>query len=140
MADSTLLAGPAHQQVDHALSRINQAWLDRRPRDLAPLFDPDIVMVYPGFAERASGREALVDGFVDFCESARVHAFEEENHQIDVFGKTAVASFDFDMIYEREGQQYRSTGRDLWVFAREGSEWLAVWRTMVDVRDEPMPR
>lgn len=131
---------PAEEDAGDLLRRINRAWLEGRPRDLLGFFHPDIVMQYPGFAGRAQGREELVNGFVEFCENARVHAFEEQEHQIDVVGPTAVASYAFTMLYEREGERYRSTGRDLWVFAREGTEWLAIWRTMLDLTDEPAGR
>jgi uncharacterized protein (TIGR02246 family) len=119
------------------LRRINQAWLEGRPRDLAPLFHPDIVMILPGFAGRLQGREQMVSGFVDFCANAKVHAFEADEEQIDVIGQTAVASVAFTMVYERQGQRFRSTGRDVWVFTREGGDWLAVWRTMLDLTDQP---
>ena len=127
-----------HRAVSDLLRRINQAWLEGRPRDLLPLFHPGIIMVYPGFSGRADGREALVAGFLDFCENARVHTFEESDHQVDRIGETAVASFAFTLIYEREGQRYRSTGRDLWVLARHDAEWRAVWRTMLDLTEEPI--
>jgi hypothetical protein len=128
----------ARQQVSEVLRRINQAWRDGRPDDLRPLFHPGVVMAYPGFAGQAEGREALLAGFADFCETARVHAFEESGHRIDVAGRTAVASFVFAMTYERDGQRYRSSGRDLWVFAEEAGQWLAVWRTMLDLKDDPV--
>ncbi|HEX8905459.1 MAG TPA: nuclear transport factor 2 family protein [Longimicrobiaceae bacterium] len=120
------------------LRRIERAWLEGRPRDLVPLFHPHVVMALPGFAGRAEGRETLVGGFVDFCENARIVSFDHDEPQIDVIGDTAVATTAFTMVYELESQRYRSTGRDLWVFARQGGEWLAVWRTMLDTTDEPV--
>ena len=42
-----------------------------------------------------------------------------------------------EMLYERSAAQYRVTGRDLWVFAKKGAEWLAVWRTMLDLSETP---
>jgi uncharacterized protein (TIGR02246 family) len=125
-------------EINDLLRRINQAWLQGRPGDAAQLFHTDIVMVFPGFAGRVQGREAMVNGLVDFCTNAQVHAFEEHDHQIDVIGSTAVASFAFTMTYERNRQRFRSTGRDVWIFARSGTEWLAVWRTMLDVAEEPV--
>jgi hypothetical protein len=55
---------------------------------------------------------------------------------VQVIGDTAVVTYRFDMIYEREKKREHSTGRDLWVFAQHGDQWLAVWRTMLDVVDE----
>ena len=127
----------AHPEASDLLRRINRTWLEGRPRDLFPLLHPEIILAIPGSSSRVQGREALVEGFVDFCENAQVHTFEEHEHQVDVVGQTAVASYSFTMLYEREGQRFRSTGKDLWVFTRAGTEWLAIWRTMLDVTDEP---
>lgn len=52
---------------------------------------------------------------------------------VDVVGDTAMISFLFAMVYERNSRRYRATGRDFWIFHREGAAWLAVWRTMFDL-------
>ena len=49
----------------------------------------------------------------------------------------AVESFRFEMVYARDGGRWRSTGRDLLMFERKGDSWLAVWRTMLDLAEEP---
>jgi hypothetical protein len=105
--------------------------------DLGSMLHPEVVMVFPGFAGRIRGRQQLVDSFRDFCVSARIHEFRDHDYQSDVAGKTAVASFQYEMVYERSGELYRSTGRDLWVFQCQGDTWIAVWRTMLDIREEP---
>jgi ketosteroid isomerase-like protein len=123
-------------EVSGTLSSINQAWLEGRPRDLERYLDPNVVMLLPG-GGRVEGREALVQSFVDMCENARVLAFEESDPQADVFGDTAIASVGFTVVYEREGRKYRSTGRDLWVFSRSEGSFRAVYRTMLDLAEEP---
>jgi hypothetical protein len=60
----------------------------------------------------------------------------ETQFHIDVIENTAVASFGFDMTYERGGSSYRSAGRDLWVFENQAGRWVAVWRTMTDLIEE----
>jgi hypothetical protein len=125
------------QAVAQALQRINEAWLDSRPHDLLPLVHPEITMVIPGFAGRIQGASSFIAGFADFCRTARVHTFQEHDPQIDVIADTAVASFRFEMVYEREGARYQATGRDLWMFTRQAGAWLAVWRTMLDLHEQP---
>jgi ketosteroid isomerase-like protein len=131
------LSSATHEDVSRTLSSINQAWLEGRPRDLEPYFDPKLVLLLPG-GSRVEGREALVQSFVDMRENARVHGFEESDRQVDVFGDTAVASFAFVLVYEREGMKYRATGRDLWVFSRGDGGWQAVYRTMLNLAEEPV--
>lgn len=130
-------AAADREAVLDTLRRLNRCWLERRPRDLAAFLHPDVAMAFPGFSGKAEGREALVAGFADFCENAVAHAYEESEHDVHVAGGTAVASFRFAMVYERDGARYRSTGRDVWVFTRAGVEWLAVWRTMLELAEEP---
>ena len=119
------------------MHRINQAWLDGRVDDLAPLVHSEIAMVFPGFVGRIRGREAFLAGFRDFCRTAIVQEFHEHDNQVDVAGDTAVISFRYDMVYERAGERYRATGRDLWVFQQQDAEWIAVWRTMLDMEEKP---
>jgi uncharacterized protein (TIGR02246 family) len=125
------------EAVSAAMQRINRTWLDGRPADLVPLLHPDMTLVFPGFAGRAEGREAIVASFADFCGNATVHEYREANHQADVIGDTAVVSFTYDMVYETSGKRNRATGRDLWVFQRQAGEWIAVWRTMLYLAEQP---
>ena len=127
----------AERAVLAAIEGINRTWLEARPDDLVPFFHPDITLVVPGFAGRVQGRDAIVAGFADFCQNATIHEYREADQRADVIGDTAVVSFTYEMVYERSGTKSRATGRDLWVFARQGGEWLAVWRTMLDLAEQP---
>ena len=125
------------RNVGESLRRINEAWLSRRPEKMKPMLDEKIVMIYPGFVGRSEGQEAFIAGYVDFCEQALMISYQESDLQIDVVGATAVASYAFEMSYERKGDKYLSRGRDLWIFTRKQDEWVAVWRTMLDLTEEP---
>jgi uncharacterized protein (TIGR02246 family) len=131
------MSGDLSHEAAAAMDRINRAWLERRPADLSPLFHPDVTMALPGLEGRVQGRDAMMAGFEDFCRNAVVHDYRERNRGIDVVGDTAVVTFQYEMVYERSGGRYRATGRDLWVFARQGGVWLAVWRAMLDIEERP---
>jgi ketosteroid isomerase-like protein len=125
--------------VARVLDAIHRAWTEGRASDLVESFDENIVMVLPGFDGRIEGRDALIAGFEDFCRNARLLGFEESDRQVDVRDSTAVASFAYVVRYERDGKGYRATGRDLWIFHRfDDGRWRAVWRTMLDVEEEPL--
>ena|SRR6266404_2427862 len=118
-----------------AMCLINRAWRDGQVEDLAPLVHPEVVMVFPDFSGTIQGREDFLAGFRDFRQNASMQEFREHDLHVDVAGDTAVVTFRYDMLYERSGQRYRSTGRDLWVFQKQGRGWIAVWRTMLDMEE-----
>lgn len=93
-------------------------------------------MVFPEFAGRSSGADAMIAGFVEFCNSSTVLEFEATDVEVDVVGSAAVVSYSFSVTYDRGSQRYKSRGRDLWVFGKVGAEWKASWRTMLDLHDE----
>jgi|RhiMethySRZTD1v2_1073278.scaffolds.fasta_scaffold277095_3 hypothetical protein len=121
--------------VAEEMRLINSAWLSGRVDDMEASLHPDIVMALPGVAGRVQGRDALLAGFRDFCNNAKVHEFHDGEMRIDVAGRTAVVTIQYEMIYERSSTRYRATGRDLWVFERHGGSCLAVWRTMLDMQE-----
>jgi ketosteroid isomerase-like protein len=121
--------------VAEEMRLINNAWLSGRVDDMEASLHPDIVMAIPGVAHRVQGRDALLAGFRDFCDNAKVHEFHDRDVQIDVAGRTAVVTIQYEMVYERSDARYRATGRDLWVFERHGDSCLAVWRTMLDMQE-----
>lgn len=123
-------------EVAAVLSQINRAWLEGTPDAIGDHVADDVVMVFPAFKGSAKGREAFVGGFRGFLASARIVSHSETEFHIDVVGNTAVASFGFEMVYERGGSNTRSAGRDLWVFEHRAGRWVAVWRTMIDVVEE----
>ena len=120
------------------LKSISDAWLSGNVEAIADCVAEDVVMVVPGFVASIRGRDSFVAGFRDFCENAKIVSYEERDHSVQIVGSTAIATFLFDMVYERNGT-FHSTGRDFWIFAESGGEWIAVWRTMFDTTDEPVP-
>ena len=121
--------------VADTMSRINRAWLDGRVDDMAPALHPEIVVMFPGFSGQAQGRDNFLAGFSDFVLNATVHEFHEGDHQIDIVGDTAVVTYPYEMLYERSGRRNRATGRDLWILQRDGTAWIAIWRTMLDINE-----
>jgi hypothetical protein len=123
--------------VVEALGRITAAWREGRPRDMAELLDEDVAMAFPEFAGRLEGREALIASFEDFQKAARVLEYREGEAQIDGVEDAAVAQVPFEMVYERDGRRWRSTGWDVWAFARRGERWQAIWRTLQGLAEQP---
>lgn len=126
------------ERAGAAIRRINQLWVSGQVEALTTLLHPEIVMAFPGFTGRIQGREQFLGGFHDFCDNARILEFRDYDYQIDAAGDTAVVTFLYEMIYERSGARYHATGRDLWIFRSQESAWIAVWRTMLEMNEEPV--
>ena len=121
--------------VHAVLASINRAWRENRPAGMQHFLDPGVTMALPGFEKTVVGREALLASFEEFCNNARVLEYRETEERIQVVSDCAVASFRFEMVYERPGYRARSAGRDLWVFERRNGQWRAVWRTMLELSE-----
>lgn len=124
------------EDAAEAMRRINQAWIEGRVEDLAPMVHSEIVMVFPDFAGKIQGRGEFLAGFHDFCQNAAIQEYQEHDQQVNVAGGTAVITFRYEMVYQRSGERYRATGRDLWVFHKQDQAWIAVWRAMLEMKED----
>lgn len=78
----------------------------------------------------------MIAGFDEWCSNARVIEYNERDEQIQIVGSVGFVSFRFDLHCERAAYSERSTGRDIWAFELTDGKWLAIWRTMVDLKEE----
>ncbi len=127
-------------RLHESMAAINRAWRENRPSDMRKHLHPDVTLVLPGFNGTANGIDAMIVGFEEWCANARVIEYEESDEQVQIIGNVGFVSFRFDMLYERATYRERSTGRDIWAFERADGKWLAVWRTMVDLKEERTTR
>lgn len=122
-------------EVHNTLTAINNAWRNGQPEEMKNYLHPKIILKLPGFSGEITGREAMIEGFTEFCTNAKVLEYSESDEQINVIYNCAVVTFKFEMLYDREKYRDKSTGRDLWIFEKQGKNWLAVWRTMVELEE-----
>lgn len=120
----------SESQVSAALQAINRAWRVRRYADLKEYFHPKIVFMMEGFGERVIGREAVIDTYRLFTQSATIHTYSERGLQITSAEETALVSFQFDMRYEIDGEMLHETGEEFFVFRYSQGRWLVVLRTV----------
>ncbi len=77
-----------------------------------------------------------IAGFQEFCANAEVLEYKESEELIQTVGNAGFVSFRFDMLYQRTQYRERSAGRDIWSFERIDKKWLAVWRTIVELKED----
>ena len=76
-------------------------------------------------------------GFRQFCQSARMDDFREDE-QIHLVRKTAIVIFRCEMTYARVGERFHATGRDFWICEEQEGNWLAIWRTTLEMEETPL--
>jgi uncharacterized protein (TIGR02246 family) len=123
--------------VQRVLDRIQTAWREGRPEEMAPVLSPDIIFVFPGFSMRLTGRDALIESYREFLAGTRLRSYREDRRSIEGGQTAAVAEIAFDMTYTRAGTEWRSHGIELWALERRRDGWIAFWRTMQELTEEP---
>ena len=118
-------------EVRAVLDRISEAWRARRYEDLSQFFAQDMVLALPGKAVRVEGRDAIVASYREFMDRITVTSYREDQHSVDVWGATAIASFRWDMAWLAGNVPNHETGSDVFAFTHTDGRWLAVWRTML---------
>jgi hypothetical protein len=124
------------EEIRGLLENINQAWLHNRTDELEKFLHRDIVIAQPGLKAQARGRQACINSYKEFVSHSVIRRFETSGYVIDVWGRTAVASYRFVMEYEIQGAPHHDGGTDLFVLVREGGKWLVVWRTIIPLPAE----
>lgn len=121
----------ATDEIRRTLDALNAAWRERRFTDLAACFDEQAVMRGPNLVELVRGRDALVKSYADFMARSDITEYAESGHAVDRWGDTAVARFDWSMVWNQNGKADRASGQDLFVFQQRDAQWIAVERVML---------
>jgi general stress protein 26 len=98
---------------------------------LNPYFHDDVVMVSPGLATHAKGRDICLKSYEDACSQMKFHKLDASDEHIDVYGNTAVACYKYECIWEFQGKKFDDTGHEILVFIRNDKDWQIAWRTLI---------
>jgi ketosteroid isomerase-like protein len=108
----------------------NRAWISGSTKELADLFDDHAVVIAPALEGRIEGRDAIVASYTSYTMHTKTHSFEEMEHQVDLFGDTAVVTYRFQIRYEllADGVVQEETAQEVLVL-RKTDRWRVLWRT-----------
>ncbi len=117
------------QEVWQVVSEMNRAWaVDGDSEVLRDYFHQNMVAITATDRERLVGRDACVAGWKDFMDKFETQCFRETDPQVQVYsnGACAVVTYYFEVRYSRGGETFTSTGRDMFVLAKEDGKWWIV--------------
>ena len=90
-----------------------------------------VVIVPPGFVQRAEGRDTYLKSVEDFCAAGTVLEYKELAMKIDVFGDVAIVYYSYETKWEMEDKTFSEKGNDVMVLSRDEGKWLLIWRTLI---------
>jgi hypothetical protein len=115
--------------------RINDAWLAGDPDAMADDLHASVVLLPPDDGTRVEGRDAAIGSYRAFLATAVVRGWTDLGLTCDAVDATAVVRYRFELRWTTDGGERTDVGHDLWVLARQGGRWRAVWRTTTPIRD-----
>ncbi|MBA7550879.1 hypothetical protein ES705_43408 [subsurface metagenome] len=117
--------------IRQTVEGINEASRNGDIEALKRLCHEDVVIVPPGFVQRAEGRDAYLKSVEDFCAIGSFLEYKELSLKIDVFGNTAVVYYRYETKWEMGGKIFNEKGNNVMVLARNKGMWLLIWRTLI---------
>lgn len=121
----------AEKDIENAVREINKSWTQGQLNELEKYFHSDMVIQGPGFQSSIKGNRNCVKHYEDFSTHTRIKNYTDSDYIVNVWDKTAVASYKFDIEFESDGEIRKESGREVYTFLREGDAWKAVWNTIV---------
>jgi len=91
-------------EIHSVLAAINSAWLRSTPHPWPSIFIPISPWPSPDSKSRYAAARSCSNSFEEFCKNATVLEYQETNEHIDVIEDSGIATFCFNMTYERAGR------------------------------------
>lgn len=118
-------------EIRQTVQAINEASRKGDIETLKGFCHQDVVIVPPGFVQRAEGRETYLKSVENFCNTGVVLEYKMLSMKIDVFGDVAIVYYRYKTKWEMEGETFSEKGNDVMVLARDEGKWLLIWRTLI---------
>jgi ketosteroid isomerase-like protein len=118
-------------EIRQTVEAVNEASRKGDIEALKSLCHKDVVIVPPGFVQRAEGRDTYLKSVADFCDTGTVLEYKTLSMKIDVFGDVAIVYYRYNTKWEMEGETYSEEGNDVMVLGRYEGKWLLIWRTLI---------
>jgi len=118
-------------EIWELIDRVNDAWLGGRPSETAELFATDSQLVAPGLSTVITGRDAIVQTYIDTVAAITTDRFEVTDRMLSITDDTAVATYSYEISYRMGDSQHDERGQEILVLCRTDHTWKAIWRTQI---------
>lgn len=114
------------EEIWQTVQSLNRAWTKGNVDDLKNYFHDDMVAITATDRRRLEGREACIASWTAFVKAAKINYWKELEPKIQLYGKSTVVTYYFEMSFEMGGQKITLGGRDMFVMIKEDGKWWAV--------------
>ena len=128
MADSN---DDLKNEIRQTVEGINEASRKGDIETLKQFCHKDVVIVPPGFIQRAEGRDTYLKSVEDFCAKGTVLEYKELSMKIDIFGEVAIVYYSYETKWQMEDKTLDEKGNDVMVLSNIEGKWLLIWRTLI---------
>ena len=128
MADSN---NELKDEIRQTVEGINEASRKGDIEALKHFCHEDVVIVPPGFVQRAEGRDTYLKSVEDFCDTGTVLEYKELSMKIDVFVDVAIVYYSYQTKWKMGDKTFNETGNDVMVLSCTEGKWLLIWRTLI---------
>ncbi|MFC1564464.1 nuclear transport factor 2 family protein [candidate division KSB1 bacterium] len=105
----------------------NKAWtvLEDLDEQMKYVHD-DIVFITPSDKYPIEGKDAYIESYENWINSAEVHFFKELDHKVRITGNgtSAIVTYNIDMSFLYNGEEAAFQGRDMMFLIFERGKWL----------------
>ena len=108
------------------IKALNETWTKGDGSGLAEYFHPRMVAITATDQDILYGRNACLELWQSFAQSAQIHRWEELEPDVKFYGDTAIVTYYYDMSFDMDGERYDMGGRDMLVLVKENGRWWAV--------------
>jgi ketosteroid isomerase-like protein len=114
------------ETVKAFVREMNDAWTRDNGERLSEYFHPRMVAITPVDALRCKGAAECISGWRSFSENSRIHAWREDDIDIEVFGDTAIVTYYYVMDVTLASKRQSLRGRDMLVLRKEQNRWWLI--------------
>jgi ketosteroid isomerase-like protein len=113
--------------IQSVLTRIAEAWRERKFEGLEGCFDERAVIVGPDYREYAVGARPA-RRVIESSHAMPQYSITQTGRKLRAWPDTAIYTFAWQMTYERENGPKRESGTDQLVLGRFAAQWRVLFR------------
>ena len=114
------------REIWSTVEALNRCWTTGSPGDLREYFHETMVAITPGDSMPLVGREACVSAWTQYAEATTIISWHAHGPRIWTYGRTAVVTYSYAMVCERDGTRLSPSGRDMMALLEDEGRWWVV--------------